>query len=273
MWLDEISETTMIVEADDDQSWGRKLYFAYQKAKDMSKPDPIVFYLGLWRMTDKKGNKKKFLCGINLAALSSKRELADLQEHLEDILEPNNMKARYKIGKMLVPHIFSKAYRTYNVKNITSRPLFGRLRALKTTSQDEELAKRAAVKDARPDWEALNKDEQEEEYTSSSEKVWEKLSTRRKDEFREKEISKRGEKDLERIEKAQKERDGLEDYYHELQTRREKEELDQDEEFAAELEPKDEPDIEYPRKMRPLSPGPGVPGNLASAQAGLPIAK
>lgn len=289
MWLDEISETTVLVESD-DQSWGRKLYFAYQKAKEMSKPDPIVFYLGLWRMTDKQGKRKKFLCGINLAALSNKKELAALQEHLPDILEPTNVKDRYSIGSKLLPHIFRKAYRTYNVKNIVSRALFGRLRALKTTDQDVEQAKREALKDSRPDWPALSKDEQEKEYQTSANKVWDKLPSNKKDQYLEKEISKRGEKDLERIEQAQEERNELEDYYHELQTKKELDELEDEEDTDFEDEitsiPYLEPEVEYPaytrkkaippstpqpKKMQPITPGPGY--DMVSDQVGLPTAK
>jgi hypothetical protein len=286
MWLSDITEPTIILENEkEDQAWGRKLYFAYQKAKEMSQPDPIVFYLGLWRMTDKKGNKKKFLCGINLAALSSKQELVDLQENLPEILEPNNTKDRYDIGKLLVPHIFRKAYRTYNVKNIASRPLFGRLRALKATDQDIEQARREAVKDSRPDWNTLSKAEQEEEYGKNAEKVWKELPVVKRDRKVEKEISKRGEEDLDRIERAQEERDSIENVYHDLQAQREKEELEDDEDFEFELGPIDveEPGAEeYPKynrpsqkKMEPLSPGPGVDLtnnqiDLTNDQVGLP---
>lgn len=144
MFLEEIANPQTIVENTD---YGQKLYFDYQKIRRgqqvMSHPSPVVLYLGTWRMTDRFGEKKKFLCALNLAILPED-ELAAVQRALPDILKSKNMKTRYRVGKMLLPDIFSKAYRTYNLKNISTRPIKGRLYALKSTPQDKEEAEKIA---------------------------------------------------------------------------------------------------------------------------------
>ncbi len=237
MFLDEIAEPTILMEMakKPEGGFGHKLYFDYQKAKEMSKPNPIVLFLGVWRMTDKSGTRKKFLCGINLAALSSKEELSALQYYMPDILEPKNMKARYKVGKMLLPDIFRKGYRTYNVKNISSRPIFGRLYALKPTDQDIEDAQKSSVQDGR---------------------VWDDLKQREKDEYVEKAMRTRGEKDVGRKDRARAERDKIGDYMSHLQTQKDKEDL----------EPEKPADISARRavsrgiepEFAPIEPGPGI---------------
>jgi len=165
MFLEEIAEPQTIFENSDD--YGEKLYFDYQKIRRgqavMSHPSPIVLYLGTWRMTDRHDVKKKFLCGLNLAVLADEEELAAVQKALPDILKVNNMKSRYRIGKTLLPDIFRRAYRTYNMAKISTRPVRGRLYALKATTDDKEEAEGLAAKDyPHKDWNELDIDTKSE---------------------------------------------------------------------------------------------------------------
>ncbi len=139
--------------------YGDKLYFGYKKTikgkELLSSPSPIVLYLGTWRMTDQNGNKKRFICGINLAYLDDENELTALRKELPEILKANNAKSRYRIGSLLLPDIFEKAYRTYNVNNIIGRPIHGKLYSLKITPKDIENARKIAHKDGK-EWDELN---------------------------------------------------------------------------------------------------------------------
>jgi hypothetical protein len=187
----------------------------------------------MWRMTDRFGNKKKFLCGINLAALTHKQELAALEWHLEDLLEPDNMKDRYQIGKLLLPSIYKKAYRTYNVKNISGSPLFGRFFALKVTDQDVEMAKQKMADEKEIiDWSELSREEQD--------KLWDKMSKAQRDKYLEEIVRTRGEDDIEQQEKAKETRSEIEDYVQKLKAQKEIEDFEDDKELEAELEPERE---------------------------------
>jgi hypothetical protein len=226
MFLEEISNPTTIVEAPAD--YGRKLYFDYRKIKKgrelLSSPRPMVLHLGTWRMTDKQDQKKTFVCGLNLAYLSDEGELAAVQQALPDILKPKNMKTRYKVGKELLPDIFRKAYRTYNVNNIVARPIRGRLYALTPSDEDKEEAERLATRDGFE---------------------WDELENQERNQYLDQAVRKRGSEDVERQRKSQKEREQIDA----LIKQKERE------------EPEEEPELKKPKpsKKPPLPKPPKKP--------------
>ena len=261
MFLEEIANPQTIVE--DSEDYGQKLYFDYQKVRRgqhvMSHPNPVVLYLGTWRMTDRFGEKKKFLCALNLAILADEEELAAVQRALPDILKSKNMKSRYRIGKTLLPDIFRRAYRTYNLKKISTRPIKGRLYALKATPEDKEEAEKTALG----------------EYPH---KDWDELDSDTRSGLIDKAIQARGEEDIERQERAKKDRKELEEPEPEPEP-----ELEPEPEPELEPEPEPElakppkppkppkpskppkrpkpakpPAIPKPKTMMPLEPGPGI---------------
>lgn len=245
MFLEEMSEPKTIVEAEKD--YARKLYFDYQKKERgrdvLSSPSPIVLYLGTWRMTDKQGNKKKFICGVNLAYLADEEELAAIQQALPDILRSKNMKSRYRIGKTLLPDIFRRAYRTYNINNLVTRPIRGRLYALKTTDDDKDEARSLADKDGLD---------------------WEDLGNQERNQYLDKAVQKRGSEDVKRQEKSKKERDQI-DRHFEKEPEEEKPEapLEKEPEEAPREPPKPAPAPTAPvvkppkREFKPIELGPG----------------
>ncbi len=257
MFLEEIANPQTIVEATDD--YGRKLYFDYRKVRKgkelLSHPSPIVFYLGTWRMTDKQGNKKKFICGINLAYLDE-GDLAALQNALPDILKNKHTKIRYKIGKDLLPDIFRKAYRTYNTNNIATKLVRGRLYALKPSGEDKDEAKQLATRDGLE---------------------WSELENQERNKYLDQAIRKRGTADIKRQEKSKKEREQIdkhieraEEEAEEAEARAEAEaQAEAEEEAQAEKEAEEEAEIETepqkqpteptapPRAFKPLELGPG----------------
>lgn len=180
MLLNDINFRNTIVEND----YGYKLYFKYKKNRNgrelLSSPNPIILYLGTWDMIDKKGNHKKFVCGINLAYLN-KEELIDIQKILPDILKHKSTRLRYRKGRLLLPDIFEKAYRTYNINRIIGTPVRGRFYALKFNKKDEEEARELAAQDN------VNFD---------------KLSYRKKNQYIDKVLQKRGEEELSLKQKA-----------------------------------------------------------------------
>ena len=189
MLLEDMSNASTIIESDD---YGRKLYFDYQKRRGgrdlLSSPSPIVLYLGTWRMTDKKQERKTFICGLNLAYLDDEEELAAVRQALPEILKAGNMKSRYRIGSTLLPDIFSKAYRTYNINNVVSRPIRGRLHALKTSDEDKDEAKDLADKDGR---------------------AWADMDNQERNQYLDQAVRKRGSEDIKRQEKSKKEREQI----------------------------------------------------------------
>lgn len=233
MFLEEISDPQTIVEAPED--YGRKLYFDYRKQRRgqelLSSPSPIVLYLGTWRMTDKEGNKKKFLCGVNLAYLADEEELAAVKKALPEILRVKNMKARYRIGKTLLPDIFRRAYRTYNVNNVVNRPVRGRLYALKTTDDDKEEAKILASKDGRE---------------------WGDLENQDKNQYLDQAIRKRGSEDVKRQEKSKKEREQIDKHM-------EPEAAPEKPEEPIEKQPEEEPEELSKPPKPPKPPAPPKP--------------
>lgn len=242
MFLDEITEPNTIVETPDD--YGRKISFDYRKERKgkelLSSPSPIVFYLGTWRMTDKDGNKKTFLCGLNLAYLADEEELAAIKQALPEILKSNNMKTRYRIGSTLLPLIFRRAYRTYNVNNIIGRPIRGRLYALKTSDDDKEEAKELASKDGLE---------------------WSELKNQERNQYLDKALTKRGAADVKRQEKSKKERKQI-DKYLEPPTepiKLEPEPEEEPEELSKALPPAPPPQVkpQKPAAFKPIELGPG----------------
>ena len=224
MLLQDISEAHTIVESDD---YGQKLYFDYQKKRGgrelLSSPSPIVLYLGTWRMTDKQGNNKTFVCGLNIAYLEDEEELAALKKSLPEILQANGMKARYRVGSTLLPDIFSKAYRTYNIQNIVSRPIRGRLHVLKTSDEDKEEAKDIASKDG---------------------KDWSSMDNQERNQYLDQAVRKRGSEDVKHQEQSKKEREQIEKHFE-----KEKEEPEPE---IEEPEEKEEPEVPPP----PPAPAP-----------------
>lgn len=220
MLLEEISNPETIVESDD---YGRKLYFDYQKTRGgkelLSSPSPIVLYLGTWRMTDKQGEKKTFICGLNLAYLEDEEELAAVRQALPDILKTTNMKTRYRVGSTLLPDVFSKAYRTYNINNVVSRPIRGRLHILKTSDEDKEEAKDLATQDGRE---------------------WKDMDNQERNQYLDQAVRKRGSEDIKRQEKSKKEREQIDTYVQK----------------KTEPEPKKEVEEEPPEPSKPEPPAP-----------------
>lgn len=226
MFLEEICEPHTIIETADD--YGRKMYFDYQKTEKgrsiLSSPSPIVLYLGTWRMTDRYGNKKKFICGLNLAYLDE-GDLAAVQHALPDILKSKNMKTRYKVGSTLLPDIFRNAYRTYNTNNIMARPVRGRLYALKPTDQDKEEAKNLATKDGQE---------------------WNELDNQTRNQYMDQAVRKRGSEDVERQERSRQEREKLD---------QEREEEEDGEELAGKpARPKPAAPPKPPARPKPPTP-------------------
>lgn len=241
MFLEEISNPTTIVEAPKD--YGRKLHFDYRKVEKgkelLSSPTPAVLYLGTWRMTDRHGEKKTFICGINLAYLDDESELAAVQHALPEILKNKNMKTRYQVGKDLLPDVFRKAYRTYNVRNIVARPVRGRLYALKPSDEDKEEAKDLATKDGFD---------------------WDELSNQERNQYLDQAVRKRGSEDVSRQKKAQKEREQISALMKQKEEEEEEEEQEEQEEEEEQLTPKKEPEkpVTPPaKKFEPLELGPG----------------
>lgn len=238
MFLNEMAEPNTIVEAPND--YGRKISFDYRKERKgqelLSSPSPIVLYLGTWRMTDKNGKKKTFLCGLNLAYLSDEEELAAVKQALPEILKSKNMKTRYRIGSTLLPMIFRRAYRTYNINNIIGRPIRGRLYTLKTTDSDEEEAKELASKDGLD---------------------WSELDYKKKNQYLDQALMKRGTADVKRQEKSKKEREQIDKY---LEPTPKPEKLEPEvgekpEEPLKTLLPSPEP--QKPTAFQPIDLGPG----------------
>ena len=238
MFLEEISDPRTIVEASDD--YGRKMYFDYRKTEKgrelLSSPSPIVLYLGTWRMTDKQGNKKKFICGINLAYLADEEELSAIQKALPDILKVRNMKSRYRIGKTLLPEIFRKAYRTYNVNNVATRPIRGRLYAIKASDEDKEQAKELASKDGQD---------------------WDELENQDRNQYIDQSVRKRGSEDVKRQEKSKKEREQIEQHVEpeaELEKPEVVPEIDLEEKPRKPPKPKKPPGPRPPKPPKPPAP-------------------
>lgn len=254
MFLEEVNNPNTIIEAPED--YGRKLYFDYRKkvkGQDiMSSPSPVVLHLGTWRMKDRYGVNKKFICGINLAYLNDETELAALQETLPQILKSPDMKTRYRVGKNLLPDIFEKAYRTYNVNNLVTRPVYGRFYALKPSDDDKKEAQILASNDGLE---------------------WSQLNSKERNQYIDQALRKRGESDIKRQKDAKKDREAIDDYI-------------QDKEEDLDLEPEPKPIRPEPKRFKSLELGPGyeAPSKLKpdldldttqspirSVQSGLPM--
>jgi len=262
----------VILEASDEDSYGGKLYFNYIKTvKGIDVPSsPTAFYLGTWNRKLKNGRRKKYLCGINLNYLDA-TDIADLQHNLPDILKSKQLPGatgRYWTARRLVPDIMEKAYREYKYENI-SRVVKGRIFALKVTDEDKKIAQRYALEDGK-EFKELDYDE--------------------KNQYLEKAIRNRGEKSIERQEKAHKERESISIEPKEppvpisqINLEPEKETLPPS---TAErppapktLPPLTPKTIGIPpisgkhkaptqaRRMRPVTPGPGIPYRQLSAAA------
>lgn len=257
MFLEEVNNPNTIIEAPED--YGRKLYFDYRKKvkgqEVMSSPSPVVLHLGTWRMKDRYGVNKKFICGINLAYLDDETELVALQEALPQILKSPDMKTRYRVGKNLLPDIFDKAYRTYNVNNLVTRPVYGRFYALKPSDDDKKEAQTLASNDGLE---------------------WSQLNNKERNQYIDQALRKRGESDIKRQKDAKKDREAIDDY---IQDKGEEEDLD--------LEPEPEPKSTrpQPKRFKSLELGPGyeapklqpdpsldtTQSPIRSVQSGLPM--
>lgn len=106
------SESIVIIEG-----YGRTFNFDYGKWK--TDPRPNMLLLGRWRHP---GTGNTLVGGINLNYLNSD-EVTQLRRSLSQILGSGSirqLKNRYWEGMSLVPDIFQKAYRTYNLDDMAA---------------------------------------------------------------------------------------------------------------------------------------------------------
>jgi hypothetical protein len=87
---------------------GPRWRFAYSNFKN--DPTPDILLLGAWQHP---GTRNNLVGGINIHYLNEKQRNA-LAEILPQIMQANNLKQRYWVGRHLLPDVFENYYRTYN---------------------------------------------------------------------------------------------------------------------------------------------------------------
>ena len=94
-------------------------------------PKPDILLLGAYKHPSTGNN---LVGGINLNYLDNKTR-DKLARNLPQIMEPNNLKRRYWVGRNLVPEVFNSFYRTYNsqlIRGVSKDILYPKYGFLKT---------------------------------------------------------------------------------------------------------------------------------------------
>lgn len=110
---------------------GPRWKFQYDRFRN--DPTPDILLLGAYRHPNTGNN---LVGGINLHYLDSNQRDA-LSRALPEIMKQGNLKARYWMGRRLVPEVFDNFYRTYNsrfirgVQKDTLYPKYGWLKTAK----------------------------------------------------------------------------------------------------------------------------------------------
>lgn len=105
----ELLDSVPILEGEDA---GPRWAFRYNKFKNDPTPDALV--LGMYRHPNTGNN---LVGAINLRYLTTD-QIEQLRRELPKLLNSNNLKSRYWLGKRLMPDIFDNYYRTYDASHI-----------------------------------------------------------------------------------------------------------------------------------------------------------